>query len=155
MNCLYCQSEGLRTLETRGSQNNTIRRRKECLKCGKRITTYEYIESTPVYIIKKDGRREKFDRNKIKIGMIKALEKRPVSHDKIDEVLDSIDEKIRRIGKEEIESSVIGEYIMDALKDLDQVAYIRFASVYRSFADITSFEEEIKKLTEKQIVREK
>ena len=110
---------------------------------------------TPVYIIKKDGRREKFDRNKIKKGMIKALEKRPVSHDKIEEILDSIEEKVRRLGKEEIESSVIGEYVMEALENTDQVAYIRFASVYRSFADITSFEKEVKKLMEHNIVKEK
>jgi transcriptional repressor NrdR len=103
---------------------------------------------TPVYIIKKDGRREKFDRNKIKKGLMKALEKRPVSHDCIDEMLDSIEEKIRRTGKEEIESSVIGEYVMNVLKETDQVAYIRFASVYRCFADVTSFEREIKNLTE-------
>jgi len=103
---------------------------------------------TPVYIIKKDGRREKFDRNKIKKGLMKALEKRPVGHDRIEEMLDTIEEKIRRTGKEEIESSVIGEYVMNALKEIDQVAYIRFASVYRCFADITSFEREIKNLTE-------
>ena len=103
---------------------------------------------TPVYIIKKDGRREKFARNKIKKGLMKALEKRPVGHDRIEEMLDSIEEKIRITGKEEIESSVIGEYVMNALKEIDQVAYIRFASVYRCFADITSFEREIKNLTE-------
>jgi len=103
---------------------------------------------TPVYIAKKDGRREKFDRNKIKKGIMKALEKRPVGHDQIEEMLDSIEEKIRRVGKEEIESSVIGEYVMNALKEIDHVAYIRFASVYRCFADITSFEREIKNLTE-------
>jgi len=154
MKCPYCDNIETKVTDSRDT-GSSVRRRRECLKCNKRFTTYEYIESTPIYIIKKDGRREKFDRNKIKIGMIKALEKRPVSHDKIDETLDSIDEKIRRVGKEEIESSVIGEYIMDALKELDQVAYIRFASVYRSFADITSFENEIKKLTKKQIVREK
>jgi transcriptional repressor NrdR len=103
---------------------------------------------TPVYVIKKDGRREKFDRNKIKTGIMKALEKRPVGHDKVEEIIDSIEEKIRREGKEEIETSVIGEYVMEILKDLDQVAYIRFASVYRSFTDVTSFEKEIKNLIE-------
>jgi transcriptional repressor NrdR len=108
---------------------------------------------TPVYIIKKDGRREKFDRNKIKRGIMKALEKRPVSHEKIDEIINSIEEKIRKIGKEEIESSTIGEYVMKYLKEIDQVAYIRFASVYRSFADITFFEKEVKNLTEEKIVK--
>jgi transcriptional repressor NrdR len=103
---------------------------------------------TPVYVIKKDGRREKFDRNKIKNGLMKALEKRPISHDKIEEILNSIEEEIRRCGKEEIESSIIGEYVMKTLKDTDQVAYIRFASVYRSFTDVTSFEKEVKNLIE-------
>jgi len=100
----------------------------------------------PLYVIKKDGRREKFDRNKIKNGMMKALEKRPVSHEKIEEVLDCIEEKIRRNGQEEIETSLIGEYVMECLKDLDKVAYIRFASVYRSFTDVSSFEKEVKNL---------
>ena len=103
----------------------------------------------PIYIIKKDGRRETFDKNKIKTGVMKALEKRPISHDRIEQSLDSIEEKIRRLGKEEIESSIIGEIVMDELKSIDQVAYIRFASVYRSFADITLFEKEVQKLTEK------
>ena len=101
---------------------------------------------TPILVIKKDGRREKFDRNKIKNGLIKALEKRPIGRDKIEEMLDLIEEKIRRCGKEEIESSVIGEYVMELLKETDHVAYIRFASVYRSFTDVTSFEQEVKNL---------
>jgi transcriptional repressor NrdR len=101
---------------------------------------------TPIYVIKKDGRREKFDRAKIKIGIMKALEKRPISHDKIEEILDSIEENIRRNGKEEIETTRIGEFVMDVLKDIDHVAYIRFASVYRSFTDVTSFQDEIKEL---------
>lgn len=109
---------------------------------------------TPVYVIKKDGRREKFDRNKIKKGIMKALEKRPIGHDKIEEILDTIEEKIRRTGKEEIKSSVIGEYVMDILKKTDQVAYIRFASVYRSFTDVSSFEKEVKNLTEQKILQE-
>jgi transcriptional repressor NrdR len=101
---------------------------------------------TPLYVIKKDGRREKFDRNKIKNGVLKALEKRPVGHEEIEKMIDSIEEKIRRIGSEEIETSTIGEYVMDRLKDLDHVAYIRFASVYRSFTDLSSFEKEVKNL---------
>ncbi len=102
---------------------------------------------SPIYIIKKDGRREKYDKNKIKHGVMKALEKRPVSHEQIETLLENIEEKIRRTGKEEISSTTIGEYVMDELKALDQVAYIRFASVYRSFADITLFEKEVQKLT--------
>jgi len=101
----------------------------------------------PLYVVKKDGRREKFDRNKIKNGIQKAIEKRPVSHSQVEEILDKIEEKIRRNGSEEINSKDIGEYVMDSLKELDHVAYIRFASVYRSFTDVSSFEEEIKNLT--------
>jgi transcriptional repressor NrdR len=101
----------------------------------------------PLYVVKKDGRREKFDRNKIKNGILKAIEKRPVKHEQVEEILDKIEEKIRRNGSEEINSKDIGEYVMDSLKELDHVAYIRFASVYRSFTDVSSFEEEIKNLT--------
>ncbi len=146
MECPYCKNIETKVTDSRDTGTYTIRRRRECLKCNKRFTTYEYIEMRPVYIIKKDGRREKFERNKIKKGIMKAIEKRPVSHDKIEEILDSIEEKIRRTGKEELESSVIGEYVMEILKDIDQVAYIRFASVYRSFTDVSSFEKEVKSL---------
>ena len=148
MNCPYCSNLETKVTDSRDTGKYTIRRRRECLKCTRRFTTYEHIEMTPIYVIKKDGRREKFDRNKIKIGIMKALEKRPISHDKIEEILDSIEEKIRRNGKEEIETTKIGEYVMDSLKNTDEVAYIRFASVYRSFTDVTSFEKEIKSLIE-------
>ena len=146
MNCPYCNHIESKVTDSRDTGNISIRRRRECLKCGKRFTTYEYIELSPLYVIKKDGRREKFDRNKIKNGITKALEKRPVSHERIEEIVDSIEDKIRRCGKEEIETSLIGEYVMDALKEVDHVGYIRFASVYRSFADVTSFEKEVKNL---------
>ena len=148
MNCPYCDHAETKVTDSRDTGNLTIRRRRECLNCSKRFTTYEYIELSPLYVIKKDGGREKFDRSKIKIGILKALEKRPVSHDKVEEMLDAIEQNIRREGKEEIESSVIGEYVMAALKEVDQVAYIRFASVYRSFTDITSFEKEVRDLIE-------
>ena len=150
MECPYCHHLDTKVTDSRDTGVYTIRRRRECLKCRKRFTTYEYIELTPVYVKKKDGRLEKFDRNKIKNGIMKALEKRPVGHEKIEEMLDSIEEKIRRTGKEEIESKEIGEYVMKALKEIDHVAYIRFASVYRSFADVSSFEEEIKVLQNKK-----
>ena len=146
MQCPYCQHENTKVTDSRDTGALSIRRRRECLSCNKRFTTYEYIELSPVYIKKKDGRLEKFDRNKIKGGIVKALEKRPVSHDKIEEMLGSIEEKIRRNGKEEIDSSVIGEYVMDELKETDHVAYIRFASVYRSFTDVSSFQKEVKNL---------
>ena len=122
MECPYCQHPETKVTDSRDTGTYTIRRRRECLKCNRRFTTYEYIEMTPVYVIKKDGRREKFQRNKIKNGITKALEKRPIGHDKIEEMLDSIEEKIRRTGKEEIESSVIGEYVMEQLKETDHVA---------------------------------
>jgi transcriptional repressor NrdR len=148
MECPYCHHFETKVTDSRDTGTLSIRRRRECLKCQKRFTTYEYIEMTPLYVIKKDGRREKFDRNKIKSGILKALEKRPIGHDNIEKLLDSIEEKIRRAGKEEVETSVIGEYVMDELKNLDHVAYIRFASVYRSFTDLSSFEKEVKNLIE-------
>ena len=151
MKCPYCNHTESKVTDSRDTGTYTIRRRRECAKCNRRFTTYEYVEMTPVYIIKKDGRREKFDRNKIKKGIMKALEKRPIGHEEIEGMLDSIEEKIRRCGREEIESSIIGEYVMELLKKIDQVAYIRFASVYRSFTDVSSFEKELKTLTEEKI----
>ena len=148
MQCPYCQHENTKVTDSRETGVLSIRRRRECLKCHQRFTTYEHIEMNPIYIIKKDGRRETYDKNKIKTGVMKALEKRPISHDRIEQLLDNIEEKVRRLGKEEIESSNIGEFVMKELKNIDQVAYIRFASVYRSFADITLFEKEVQKLTE-------
>jgi transcriptional repressor NrdR len=144
MNCPYCNHVESKVTDSRDTGTLSIRRRRECLKCGKRFTTYESIEMSPIYVIKKDKRREKFDRNKIKNGIMKALEKRPIGHEKIEEIVDSIEEKIRRCGKEEVETSLIGEYVMDALKQVDHVGYIRFASVYRSFTDVNSFEKEVK-----------
>ena len=146
MECPFCHHIETKVTDSRDTGTLSIRRRRECLKCNKRFTTYEYIELTPIYVKKKDGRLEKFERNKIKKGIVKALEKRPVDHEKIEEILDSIEEKIRRVGTEEIESKVIGEYVMDILKEVDHVAYIRFASVYRSFTDVSSFQEEVKNL---------
>jgi len=147
MQCPYCHNENTKVTDSRDTGIYSIRRRRECLKCNRRFTTYEHIEMSPIYVIKKDGRREKYDKTKIKNGITKALEKRPVSHDEIETMLENIEEKIRKSGKEEIPSSSIGEYVMGELKNIDQVAYIRFASVYRSFADITLFEKEVKKLS--------
>jgi transcriptional repressor NrdR len=148
MECPYCHHFETKVTDSRDTGALSIRRRRECLKCQKRFTTYEYIEMTPLYVIKKDGRREKFDRNKIKTGIMKALEKRPIGHYEIGKRLDSIEEKIRRTGKEEVATSIIGEYVMEELKNLDHIAYIRFASVYRSFTDLSSFEKEVKNLIE-------
>jgi transcriptional repressor NrdR len=149
MQCPYCNYENTKVTDSRDTGVYSIRRRRECLSCHRRFTTYEHIELSPIYIIKKDGRREKFDKNKIKTGITKALEKRPVSPEQIEKLLDNIEEHIRHEGKEEIPSSRIGEYVMDELEKVDQVAYIRFASVYRSFADITHFQKEVQKLTKK------
>ncbi len=146
MRCPYCNNPKTRAVDTRESGEYAIRRRRECVKCGKRFTTYEYMETTPVYVIKKEGRREKFDKNKLKNGIMKALEKRPVEFEKIEQMINDIDEKIKQIGGREVKSSDIGEIVIDSLKKLDEVAYIRFASVYRSFADVTSFENELRRL---------
>jgi transcriptional repressor NrdR len=146
MECPYCHHIETKVTDSRDTGTLSIRRRRECLNCNKRFTTYEYIELTPIYVKKKDGRLEKFDRNKIKKGIMKALEKRPIDSETIEDVVVSIEEKIRRTGKEEIESKEIGEYVMDKLKEVDHVAYIRFASVYRSFTDLSSFEKEVKNL---------
>ena len=148
MDCPYCQNNETKVTDSRDTGALSIRRRRECLKCGKRFTTYEHIELQPLYVIKKDGRRENFDRNKIRSGITKALEKRPVNHEQIEQIIDTIEEKIRKLGTEEIETTQIGEFVMDELKNVDHVAYIRFASVYRSFADLSSFEKEVKNLIE-------
>ena len=153
MECPYCRNIETKVTDSRDTGALSIRRRRECLKCGKRFTTYEHIEKTQLYVIKKDGRRKKFDRNKIKNGITKALEKRPVSHEEIETIVDSIEEKLRRLGNEEIETSEIGEYVMEELKNIDHVAYIRFASVYRSFTDASSFEKEVKNLIEQSTKR--
>ncbi len=121
-----------------------IRRRRECLKCKKRFTTYEKIERGDLFIIKKDGRRERFDREKLEKGINKAFEKRPVSKEKIEKMINEVEEQIRKRGKKEIKSSVIGELVTKKIKKLDNVAYIRFASVYRDFQDIKDFKSAIK-----------
>ena len=123
-----------------------IRRRRECIDCGKRFTTYETIEKSDFYVVKKDGRREKFDREKMSNGIQRAFEKRPVSKEKIDKMINEIEEQLGRRGKKEVKSSVIGELAMKKIKKLDNVAYIRFASVYRDFQDVKDFKKELKEL---------
>jgi transcriptional repressor NrdR len=124
-----------------------VRRRRECLKCGKRFTTYEKVSREDIYLIKKDGRREKFDREKLERGIIRAFEKRPVSKEKIDKMISEIEEQIRKRGKKEIKTAEIGELVMKKIKKIDNVAYIRFASVYRDFQDINDFKQEMRKLS--------
>jgi transcriptional repressor NrdR len=139
MKCPYCRSENFKTLETRDSPENTTRRRKECLNCGKRFTTYEYVETVELMVRKKDGKLERFDVNKIVRGLQKACEKRPVTMDQIHELADHVRQDLMSRGKEEVTSQEIGDLVMTHLKELDRVAYIRFASVYKKFEDPEDF----------------
>lgn len=145
MNCPYCAHTKSSVTNKRDSPEG-IRRRRECLKCKKRFTTYEKMERGDLYVIKKDGRREKFMREKLESGIMKAFEKRPVSHDNIRKMIDEVEEMIRKKGKREIKSSIIGDTVSKKIKRLDKVAYIRFASVYRDFEDIRDFREAIKEV---------
>ena len=145
MYCPYCSNKQSKVTDKRESPDGT-RRRRECLKCGKRFTTYEKISKEDIYVIKKDGRREKFDRAKLENGIVRAFEKRPISKEKVDRMINEIEEQIRKKGKKEIKTSEIGEIVMKKIKTLDNVAYIRFASVYRDFQDINDFKQEMKKL---------
>ncbi|RLG13941.1 transcriptional regulator NrdR [Candidatus Pacearchaeota archaeon] len=145
MNCPYCSNPTSRVTDKRRSPEG-IRRRRECLKCKKRFTTYEKIDRGDLYVIKKDKKREKFDRQKLEQGIEKAFEKRPVPKEKIEKMINEIEEQLRKRGKKEIKSSVIGELAMKKIKKLDNVAYIRFASVYRDFQDIKDFKKELREL---------
>ena len=127
---------------------DVTRRRRECLKCAKRFTTYERVEGVNLIIIKKDGRRENFDKEKLKRGLLRACNKRPVSIEQIEGIIDRVEAQLRNLDTKEIKSSIVGDKITKELKKLDQVAYIRFASVYRSFADVTDFQRELKSLME-------
>lgn len=150
MKCPYCHHEENKVLDKRETEENLItRRRRKCLRCSKRFTTYERIE-TDLTVIKKDNRREKYSREKIKAGILKSIQKRPISTDQIEQLLDNIEAQLRNKNTSEIPTSVIGELVMKKLKSLDKIAYIRFASVYREFEDPTSFIEEIKILTKKR-----
>ncbi|MCK5149504.1 transcriptional repressor NrdR [Candidatus Pacearchaeota archaeon] len=145
MDCPYCSNTKSKVTDKRESPEG-IRRRRECLKCKKRFTTYEKISKNDFYIIKKDKKREKFSREKLEKGIEKAFEKRPVSKEKIEKMINEIEEQIRRKGKKEIKSSVVGELIMKKMKKLDNVAYIRFASVYRNFQDVQDFKRVLKQV---------
>ena len=149
MKCPYCNYPGSRVIDSR-SVSDGIRRRRQCLKCESRFTTYEKINSGNFLVIKKDGRREEFNRSKLVNGISKACAKRPISANVIEELVDKIEEELHQLGKMEISSAVIGELVMKYLRDLDRIAYIRFASVYRQFADIESFTEEVENLTRRR-----
>jgi transcriptional repressor NrdR len=145
MKCPYCANKFLRVTDKRSSADG-IRRRRECLKCKKRFTTYERIEQSDLFVIKKDGRKEQFSREKIENGLIKAFEKRPVSKETIEKIVNEIEEQIRKRGKKEIKSSLIGEMVIKKIKKIDNIAYIRFVSVYKEFKHLNDFKREIKEL---------
>ena len=144
MLCPYCSNDETKVTDKRDSKNET-RRRRECLKCGRRFTTYEKIQEVEIFVIKKDGRREAFSREKLKAGIIKACEKRPVSGEKIEQAVNQIEERLKQHGQE-TSSKIIGEIVMKTLKKLDKIAYVRFASVYRDFQDVNDFRKEIKEI---------
>lgn len=147
MKCPYCGYIDSRVIDSRASDDREkIRRRRECLSCNKRFTTYEIIETVPIMVIKRDKTREPFNREKLRLGLTRACEKRPVSYEELDRIVSNIERKVQSSFDREVSSNVIGEYAMDFLKDIDEVAYVRFASVYRQFKDINSFMEELSKL---------
>lgn len=151
MFCPFCNTEETKVIDSRLMNNvNQIRRRRECVQCGERFTTYEIAELIMPSIIKRDGRRKPFDEEGLRSGMLKALEKRPVSVEAIEAAVDRIKHRMRASGEREISSQQLGEWVMEELKDLDQVAYVRFASVYRRFEDVSQFHQEIDRLTGQQ-----
>ncbi len=151
MRCMYCNCTESKVIDSRSADDDrTIRRRRECVNCGKRFTTYETIEVAPILVVKADGNRQSFDPGKIKRGIIKACEKRPVPLERIDALVDEITKQVYNSMEQEIASKEIGEMVMEGLKKLDEVAYVRYASVYRSFKDISSFMAELQSMMEKK-----
>lgn len=147
MKCPFCNQDNPRVVDSRPADDNTaIRRRRMCDACGKRFTTYEKVETIPLIVIKKDQNREQFDRSKIEAGVLRACHKRPVSAEQIHRLVDDVETEVFNLEEREIPSSVIGEIVMDKLKDLEAVAYVRFASVYREFKDVNTFMDELKKI---------
>ena len=147
MKCPYCGYEESKVIDSRpADEGERIRRRRECLKCGKRFTTHEVIATVPIVVVKRDKSREVFDRNKLTAGILRACEKRPVSIEQIEKMVDSIETQLQSSLDREVTSMMIGELTMDQLKNVDEVAYVRFASVYRQFKDINTFMEELNKL---------
>ena len=151
MKCPFCGHKEDKVIDSRSTQDDSsIRRRRECLRCGKRFTTYEYIEKVPLMVIKKDSRREPFDRNKILQGLIKASQKRPISMAQLESLVEEVEKEIQKKYDREIESKVIGELVIQRLARLDDVAYVRFASVYRQFKDVNEFMRELKDILSKR-----
>ena len=150
MRCLFCGHTESKVIDSRSTdEGTTIRRRRECLECGKRFTTYEKIESIPIIVVKKDGTRESFDREKIINGLLRACEKRPVSLEQVENIVDEIEARLYNLLEREVSSEKIGEMVMENLQKLDDIAYVRFASVYRQFKDINSFMDELAKIINK------
>ncbi|MCC8029789.1 MAG: transcriptional regulator NrdR [Lachnospiraceae bacterium] len=151
MKCPYCGSDNTRVIDSRpADENAAIRRRRHCDDCEKRFTTFEKVETIPLMIIKKDNTRERYDRSKIEAGVLRACHKRPVSAEQIKKLVDEVETDIYSRADREINSSVIGELVMDKLKDLEAVAYVRFASVYREFKDVNTFVNELKKMLDSE-----
>ena len=147
MKCPFCGHENTRVIDSRpADDNNSIRRRRICDECDKRFTTYEKVETIPLVVVKKDDNREPFDRSKIEAGVLRACHKRPISINKINQLIDEIEPEIYSREEKEIPSEVIGEMVMEKLKELDMVAYVRFSSVYREFKDVNTFMDELKKV---------
>ena len=150
MKCPYCNYEETQVIDTRETESlEATRRRRQCLRCEKRFTTYERVEEADIIVVKKDGRRERFQRQKVLNGMLEACEKREISLDKIEKLVDDVESDLRKRDSVEVESKTIGEIVMKKLKNLDKVAYIKFASVYREFDDLERFAEEVEKLQKK------
>ena len=151
MKCPYCGFEESKVIDSRSADDGErIRRRRECLKCGKRFTTHEIVETVPVIVVKRDKSRESFDRNKLTNGLIRACEKRPVSIQQIENIVNDIESKLQSSLEREVTTQQIGELAMDRLKKIDEVSYVRFASVYRQFKDINTFMEELNKLLQEK-----
>lgn len=150
MKCPYCNQENTKVVDSRPADDGgAIRRRRMCDECGKRFTTYEKVETIPMIVIKKDNNREQYDRSKIEAGVLRACHKRPISAKRISDLINAVETEIFNREDREIESKVIGELVMDKLKDLEAVAYVRFASVYREFKDVNTFMDELKKMLDK------
>ncbi|AEV95401.1 transcriptional regulator NrdR [Pediococcus claussenii] len=151
MRCPHCNNNSSRVVDSRPTdEGRVIRRRRECENCGFRFTTFERVEATPLLVIKKNGNREEFDRDKILRGLIRAAEKRPVKMDEMTDIVDKVENKVRALGESEVSSQAIGEYVMNLLPDIDEIAYIRFASVYRQFKDMNVFMNELQEMIKKE-----
>ena len=149
MKCPYCGKENTRVIDSRPTDDSSIRRRRQCDECGKRFTTYEKVETLPLIVVKKDNNREPYDREKIVAGIVRSCHKRPISMKQINDMVDDIEGQIFNMEEKEIPTTTIGSIVMDKLMDLDEVAYVRFASVYREFKDVNTFMDEIKKILKK------